>query len=110
MLQELFSREVALLDALLCKTIYNLCLSSNRSVVCSGHPASVLPVEASFTNQDVLNGVVEHVAHVQHARHVWWRNDTRVGFTAVGLAREELMLHPVLVPFSLDFSGTIFCC
>ena len=109
-LQELFASEVALLDALLGQSVHHLSLRSNGSVVGARHPASVLPVESRLANQDVLNRVVEHVSHVEHTRHVWWRNDDGVGLTTVWFARKELMLCPVLVPFSLDFCGAVFCC
>ena len=78
MLQELLTSEVALLDALFCQTIHHLCLRSNGSVVCARHPTSILAVDTSLTNENVLNGVVEHVAHVKHTRHVWWGNHNRV--------------------------------
>ena len=109
-LQELFASEVTLLDALFSKTVHHLCLRSNRGVVCAWHPTSVLAIESCLTNQDVLNRIVEHVSHVEHTRHVWWRNDDGVGLTTVWFARKELMLCPVLVPFSLDFCGAVFCC
>ena len=63
-LKELFASEVALLDALLCKTIYYLSLCSNRSVVGARYPTSILSLHACAAHEDVLNRIVEHVAHV----------------------------------------------
>ena len=77
-------------------------------MVCTGNPTSVLPVQTSLAHQNVLDGVVEHVAHVQHSGYVWWRYHDGVGFTAVGLAAEQFVVHPILVPLALHFRGAVF--
>ena len=76
-------------------------------MVGAGHPQGVLALHAGAAHQDVLDGVVEHVSHVQHTGHVGRRNDYGVGFTLVGLRVEELVLHPVLVPFAFNLGGAV---
>ena len=83
--QEFLARQVAFLDALFREFLHHFRLRCNRGVVGAGHPAGVLALHAGASHQNVLNRVVEHVAHVEHARHVGWRNHNCVGFSAVGL-------------------------
>ena len=86
MLQELFTSQVALLDALLSQFVHHLSLSSDTCVVGTWYPTSVFSVNTSLTNQDILNRVVEHVSHMEHTRHIWWRNHNRIRFSVVGFA------------------------
>ena len=77
-LEELLAGEVALLDALFGKAVDDFCFCRYGSVVGARHPACVLAVEASLANEDVLNGVVEHVAHVEDTGHIGWGDDDSV--------------------------------
>ena len=83
MLEEVLSCELILLNALLSKLLYHLSFRSNRGVVSARHPASVVTRYASTTDEYVLDRVIEHMPHMQYARHVGrWHND-RVGLLAV---------------------------
>ncbi len=110
MLQELLTSEVALLDALFGQTVHHLGLRGNGGMVGAGHPAGVLAVQACLAHQYVLNGIVEHVSHVQHTGHVWWRYDDGVGLSVVGLTAEEFVVQPVLVPLAFNLFGAVFGC
>ena len=110
MLKKLLACQVALLDALLSQTVHHLCLCSDWSVVGSRHPACVHAFHSCPAHEDVLNCVVEHVSHVQHTRHVWWRNDHGVGFASIGLATEHLVVKPILIPFRLHCLWVVFAC
>ena len=79
-------------------------------MVGAGHPEGVLARHAGAPHQDVLYGVVEHVAHVQHTRDVGRRDDYRVRFPVVRYGVEQVMLHPVFIPSSLHCMGVIFRC
>ena len=63
-LQELLSGQVTLSDALLSQLVHHLSLSSDRGVVGARHPTGVLAIQTSLADEDILNGVVEHVTHV----------------------------------------------
>jgi hypothetical protein len=108
MLQKLLTAEVTLFDALLGKAVYNLSLSCDRGMISAWHPQSILAVKACLANQDVLNGIVEHMAHVEHACHVWRRNYNSVRLTPVGLRLKQAVLQPIFIPFALNLLGTIF--
>ena len=110
MLKELFASEVALLYALFCKTVHHLSLSSDRGVVGAGHPTSVLSLHTCAAHEDILNRIVEHVAHVEHTRHVGRRDDHRVGLSPVGPAAEELVVQPILIPFRLHCLWVVLRC
>ena len=107
-LKELLAGQVGLLDSLRGEFGYNFCLGRDGGVVGAGHPEGVLAHHAGAAHEDVLDGVVEHVAHVQHAGDIWRRDNDGVGFAAVRLAVEKLVLHPVVVPSLLDSRRIVF--
>ena len=74
------------------------------------HPAGVLALHTGTAHQNVLDGVVEHVAHVEHTRHVGrWDYDC-IGLTSVGFAGEKFVVEPVLIPFRFDLFWVVFTC
>ena len=109
-LEELLTSKVALLDALLCKLVDHFCLCSDRSVVGAWHPASILSVKTSLAHKNVLDGVVEHVTHVEHACHIWWRDYYSVWFTSIWFTAEQFVVHPVLIPFCFHVLWSVFTC
>ena len=80
MLEEFLASEVALLYALLGQAIYDLGFGCYRGMVGARHPEGILAVDAGLADEYILYGVVEHVAHVEHTRHVGRRNHDGVGF------------------------------
>ena len=48
------------------------------------YPAGVLALHAGVANQDILDSIVEHVAHVEHTRHVGRRDNYGVGLACIG--------------------------
>ena len=108
MLQELLAAEVALLYSLLGKAVHHLSLSSDRSVVSTGHPQCIFALKASTASENILNGVVEHMPHVKHAGHIWRRNHYSVRLTRIGHRAEKLVLLPVFIPFALNLRGVVF--
>ena len=110
MLQELVARQVVLLDAFSGQLLHHLGFGGNRCVVGAGHPAGILAFHAGTTHQNVLDGVVEHVAHVEHARHIGWRNNDGVGFATIRFRTEQLVVCPVLIPFTFDLFWVVFTC
>ena len=81
---KLLARQLLLLDALLCQAVDHLGLGGNGGMVCAGHPAGVLALHAGTAHQNVLNRIIEHVAHVEHTRHVGRRDDYGVGLACIG--------------------------
>ena len=64
------------------------------------NPDRVVALHAVVANQDILQRIVEGMAHVQLARDIWRRDDHAVRLLAlIDLGMEELVLLPELVPF-----------
>ena len=97
--EELLASKVLLADAFLGKTAYHFGFRGDGSMVGSRHPEGILAKHARTTDKHVLQGVVHHMAHMQHARHVRRRNHNGIRFAAVRLGMEALVLHPPGVPF-----------
>ena len=106
--QEVFAAERPFVDALFGQHLDHLGLGGDGGVVGAGHPAGVLALHAGAADEDVLDGVVEHVAHVEHTGYVGWRYHHRVGHAVVGLRVEEFFVNPELVPFLLDSARVVF--
>ncbi len=59
-------------------------------------------------DQDVLEGVVQGVAHVQDAGDVGGRDDDAIGrLAAVGPGPKEALLLPIFIPLRLDPLGIV---
>ena len=110
MFEELFTGEVGLFDTLLSKFANDLSLRSDGGVVSARHPAGVLALHAGAAYENILNGVVEHVAHVEHTCHVGWGNDHGVRLAAIGVRREKLVVKPILIPFRLYLIRVVLTC
>ena len=83
--EKLLTCEVFLLYAALGQAVEHLDFCGNRSVVGARHPASIFAFHTGATHENILDGFVEHMAHVQHAGHVGRGYHHRVGLAAVGL-------------------------
>ena len=110
MLKELFTGEVVFLDTLTGEFLHHLGLRGDGGMVGARYPQGVLTLHTGTTHQDVLDGVVEHVSHVEHTRHIGRGDDYRIGFTSVGFAGEEFVVKPVLIPFRFDLFWVVFTC
>ena len=106
-LEEGIPAEVGLLDALVAELADHLGFGGDGGVVGARHPAGVLALHARPADEHVLNGVVEHVPHVQHARHIGRRDDHGVGLAVVRDAPEGLGVFPGLGPSVLDGGGVV---
>ena len=101
-LEEGVAAEVGLLDALVAELADHLGFRGDGGVVGSRHPAGVLALHPRAADKDILDGVVQHVAHVEHAGDVGRGNHHGVGLPVVRDAAEGLGVFPDLVPAVFD--------
>ena len=106
-LEEFLAGEVGFLYAFRGEFGDDLGLGGDGGVVGAGYPEGVLALHAGAAHEDVLDGVVEHVAHMEHTRDVWRGNYYGVRFTGIGHGTEELVFEPVGIPFVLHFRGIV---
>ena len=88
MFQELIASQVCFLDALGCEFVYDFRFSGDRCMVSPRHPAGILAFHTGTANQNILDGIIKHVSHVQHTSDVRGRNDDGVRFTTIGFRTE----------------------
>ena len=101
-LEELLAAELIAVRALLAELALDLCLRRDAGMVAARDPDRVVALHAVVADQDVLQRVVERVAHVQLARDIRRRDDHAVRLLAlVDLCVEELVLLPELIPLLL---------
>ena len=98
MFEEFLASDVVFLDALLSQFVHHFSFGGDGGVVGAWHPAGVFAKQAGATNQHVLDGVVEHVSHVQHTCYVGWRYHHSVWFATVGFGAKKSEFLPLGVP------------
>lgn len=108
MFEELLAGEVALAYTLGGKFCHHLCLSGYGGVVGAGHPEGVFAQQTCATYEDILDGVVEHVTHVEYAGHVWRGYYYGVRLARIGFGVKQAMLQPVGIPLVLHGFGVVF--
>ena len=78
--QKLFAGNILFADAHIAQLGYHLVFCCYGGVVGAGHPAGVLAVHTCLAHQHIVYCIVQHVAHMQYARHIWRGNNYGVGF------------------------------
>ena len=107
MSEELLAGQVGFVDALFFQPFDDFGFRGNRRVVGAGNPAGVLALKPCAAHENVLYRLVQHVSHVQYARHVGRRDDDGVRRPAVRLAVKETFVQPVLIPAAFDVCGIV---
>ena len=108
MAQELLAGEVRLLDSLGLEFGHHLGFGGDGGVVGAGNPAGIFTLHARAAHEDVLNRLVEHMAHMEHARDVGRRNHDGIRLAAIRFGMKQAVLHPVVIPFVLHLGGIVF--
>ena len=80
----------------------------------AGLPQRVAPLHPVIAGQDILQGIVERMAHMQAARDIGRRDHDRIGIAPGGLVRragqtaaEDAAFFPLLIMAGFDFGGII---
>ncbi len=87
--------------AFLPQRLFDHVLRGDAGMVGAGKPKRVETAHPAPAHEDVLNGLVERVAHVQDAGHVRRRNDNRIRLALAGLRVKIPVLLPDGIPFRL---------
>ena len=101
--EELLAPQVAPLNTLGLQPAFDHHLGGDTGMVGARLPQHVQPVHAFVTDQDILQGVIEGMAHMQVAGDIRRRNDNTIGIRASLVAGGEIaVLFPLRVMFGLD--------
>ena len=108
-LKELLAAEVVAGQPLLLAQVFlYLDLGCDACVVGARHPQRLIALHALGADQDILQGLVERMAHVQLTGHVRGRNDDRIRlFIRVDLGMEKAGVIPEAVQLVLDRFGVV---
>ena len=72
-------------------------------MVGAGHPQGLIALHPLGADEDILQGLVKRVTHVELAGHVRGRNDNRIGFLVrIDLGMEKAGVVPEAVQLVLD--------
>ena len=107
-LQELFTAKVLLGQPFLAHGLHDLGLGGDGGVVGAGEPQGGVARHTLISDQNILEGIVQSVAHVELTRDVGRRNDNGVGLLVrVTVGLEIALVHPVLIDPVLKFGRSI---
>ncbi|CCX38695.1 uncharacterized protein BN452_00310 [Clostridium sp. CAG:1013] len=107
-LQETVAAQILFGESLFPHGFHDLGLSGDGSVVCAGEPQSRVPLHPLPPDEDVLQGLVPSVAHMQLPSDVGRGNDNSVGlFLRIGLGVEIAALHPEVVDAAFHLLGLV---
>ena len=107
--QELFASQVITGFAFLFfDNLFNLNLGCQTCMVIAGHPQSVVAHHAVPADQDILQGIIQCMAHMQLTGDVRWGDNNTEGFLAFFYFGMKItMLFPEFIPFLLYGSRII---
>ena len=78
-------------------------LRSNSGMVRARQPQDLEPTHSSAARQDILDRIVQDMAHREHAGDIWRRDNNRVGrFGGLQIGRKTALLEPAPIPLLLD--------
>ena len=78
-------------------------------MVCAWHPTGVFSLHPGPPDQHILDGVVQHVAHVEHPGDIGGRDDHRIRLPIVGDRMKVSSLQPVGVPLVFSLCRVVLC-
>ena len=109
--EESVTSDVVLGNSLLLHLRNDLCLGRDGSMVGAGEPEGGITLHTLCAYQDILQGLVKRVTHVELSGNVRGRDNDSVGlFLRVALGVEVLLFLPVSVDALLEvFRGVGFC-
>lgn len=91
---------MAALSRRLLEVLFHPYLSGDSGVVRARQPQGFISFLARAAHQDVLDGVVQHMAQVEHSRDVGGRNDDGVGrLFRSRVSLETTFFNPAGLPF-----------
>ena len=78
-------------------------LRRDSRMISPGQPQDVVAAHSVPSHDDVMLGVIEHVAHVEHAGDIRRRDDDgERRFGGLGIGGEAALLQPEIIPFVLN--------
>ncbi len=105
---ELLAAELVAVQPLVRDGALDDVLRRDAGVIAARHPQRLETLHARVADEDVLQCVVERVAHVENPRHVRRRDDDGVGLPVpVGRGAERAGREPLLQALRLHFRGNV---
>ena len=111
MFHKLVTANLVLVDSLFTKFLCYLNLCSDGCVVCSRLPESLVALHSLETDQDILHGLIQCMAHMQLSGYIGRRHyDCERFFVRIYFCMEVSVVHPFFVQTILNTLGIISLC
>jgi hypothetical protein len=90
------------------QVLFNNILSGYTRMVGAGLPQNVAAFHSFVPAEDILEGVIQGVSHVQGPRHIrGWNHDTVRLFVRMGIWSKQPMFLPEIIPLLFNISWFI---
>lgn len=99
--QKFISGEITLFDPFLSKFLDHFCFRCDGGVIGTRHPTGIFPFHSGPTYENILNGVIEHMPHMQHTCDVGWGDQYSERLFFIGFGVKISLFFPVIIPFLL---------
>ena len=101
-LQELLPAQLVAVGAFLPESPLHLGLGGDTGMVAARHPQGIVALHAAPANQDVLQGIVQGMPHVQLTGYIWWRNHDAIRLLfLIHYSMKQLVFLPEAIPLLL---------
>ena len=111
MLHKFLAADLVLVDSLFTKFLCYLNLCSDGCMVCSRLPESLVALHSLETDQDILHGLIQCMAHMQLSGYIGRRHyDCERFFVRIYFCMEVSVVHPFFVQTILNTLGIISLC
>ena len=107
-LQELLSAQFIAIGAFCPQSTLYLGLSSYTSMVTTRHPQGIVALHTAPANQNILQSVVQCMAHMELASYIWrWDNNAIWFLFFLYNSMKQLVFLPEAIPFLFKAFGVI---
>ena len=107
--QEFFTAEVIFIETFFSDLLFDLDLRCDAGMIFARQPQDIVALHSLVTDQNILQGIVERMPHVQLAGDIWRRQHDAVRFFfRICFIMEYTMIFPEAIPFLFDLTGIVF--
>ena len=107
--QEFFTAEIIFIETFFSDLLFDLDLRCDAGMIFARQPQDIVALHSLVTDQNILQGIIERMPHVQLTGDIWRRQHNAVRFFfRICFIMEYTMIFPEVIPFLFDLTGIVF--
>ena len=110
-LQKAFTTQIMLINSLFFQRFDNFYFCCDGSMVCTWLPKCIVSLHSLITDQNILHGIVQCMAHMQLSCDIWgWNHNGKWFLGMIYFGMEILLFQPFGISAILNVLGIISFC